>query len=138
MFHCIGCGSFKTGARDKLFQWLTALKSQANSASDFYVGRETRESNSSLSGWRMLAIVPSEYVRDSSLDWDLFEVFMFTDPDGLVSVENYQRRTKGLLAPARPSRDWEYSRPDNETSRTRLHNIRDVLLKLTEEKYRAN
>src|SRR5262245_5737817 len=72
-FRCIGCGSFKSGAREKLVQWLEMLKTQAKSTSDYFIGRETKETASSLTGWRMLVIVPSEYVRDSSLDWDLFE-----------------------------------------------------------------
>jgi len=132
MFRCIGCRSFSVGARDTLDQWLLALKAETKSKSDYYVGKEIKETASSLSGWRMLVIVPSEFVRDSSLDWDLFEVVLFTDPDGLVSVENYQRRSKGLLTGAMPSPDREYSRPDNETSRMRLRNIRDALLKVTE------
>jgi hypothetical protein len=132
MFRCIGCGSFSMGARDTLSQWLSMLKVNTGSKSDYFIGKESKETNFSLSGWRMLVIVPSEYVRDSSSDWDLFEVVMFTNPDGLVSVENYQRRSRGLLAGTTPSPDWEYDRPDNGTSNSRLRNVRNALLKVTE------
>jgi hypothetical protein len=132
MFHCIGCHSFSVGARDIVSQWLSILKANAGSKSDYFIGKENKETNSSLTGWRMLIIVPSEYVRVSSSDWDMFEIVMFTDPDGLVSVENYQRRSRGVLASAAPSPDWEYDRPDNAISNARLRNVRNALLKVTE------
>jgi hypothetical protein len=132
-FRCIGCSSFKAGARDILNRWLSTLKANAGSKSEFFIGKESLETNSSLSAWRMLVIVPSEYVRDSSSDWDMFEIVMYTDPDGLVSVENYQRRGRGVsFASAAPSPDREYDRPDNALSNARLRNVRNALLQVAE------
>jgi hypothetical protein len=101
----------------------------------YFVGNARDDTFADLSGFRVLCIIPSEYYRDTSSDWDEFEVLVgYTAPLAnstislWISTENYRRRAKGILGTVTPSPDWEFSSlDDNALTDARLQDISNAL-----------
>jgi hypothetical protein len=106
-----------------------------------YVGETRYTRFGETDGLRALVIIPSELVRDSSADWDSFELVVGhptpmskADRGPLwISTENYKRRSRSLFGPKEPSPDSEFTAvSENDVANARLEQIADSIKKVAE------
>ncbi|MET4043597.1 hypothetical protein ABIC08_008317 [Bradyrhizobium sp. RT9b] len=123
--------------------WLDLADHGYKSEFDSYVGLMKYTKFGETDGLRALVIIPSELVRDSTADWDSFELVVGhptpmskADRGPLwISTENYKRRSRSLFGPKEPSPDWEFTAvSDNDVANARLQQIADSLKKVAESR----
>lgn len=111
----------------KLNNFIDRIRASSNSTFGYYIGFPVQDDGSTFSAVRIFAILPSEYIRNTSAEWDSFEIVVgdlkvpgSESRVGFISVENYRSRRRSLFSGAMPSPDWEFTSPNsNEISNYR-------------------
>lgn len=113
-------GTVKVELLQKLFvgadisTWLNTIRATSKSKYNYFLGTIRDDTFGGMPAFRVLCITPSEYFRDTSSDWDQFEIITSpsTNSDAKtlwISVDNYKRRGRGLDIESTPSPDWQFS-----------------------------
>jgi hypothetical protein len=125
-------------AGSSLQSWIETLKLRSKSNFGYYLGSGLEGGFGDIQAVRFLVILPSEYLRDSADEWDMFQVILtYQDPNNpkaaiWLTTKNYMHRSKGGFAPLAPSPDWEYSGENLDASNARLELIASVLKEVAE------
>jgi hypothetical protein len=134
-------GNIITGftAGPTLTSWIENLKLRSKSKFNYYVGSGLEGGFGADKGVRFTVILPSEYIRDSTDEWDMFQLILtYQNPNNpkaaiWLTTKNYMHRLKGGFPPQSPSPDWEYSAAENlDASNARLEVIASVLKQIAE------
>lgn len=127
------------GAVDRVLAAVNEAYELHSPGGGIYMGTSQVDAFGPFPATRILVIVPSETFRDTSSEWDEFELLISTGSaeggqalgGGIwLSTENYRRRNRALFSFDVPSPDWEYSAPDLDTSSSRLDRIAKKLRSL--------
>lgn len=111
-------------------RWMGAKHEAVGTTAGFVTGQVQNDVFGDSPAIRITVIMPSEVFRDTASEWDRFQVlatFMEQPTAGTISVrqagniflsvENYSRRNRGMIAPnGIPNLDWDFTPIDDLTA----------------------